>query len=102
MDDVGEVSTYTPCIWTAPPREGTKELEKIAREGLHAEIWMESDVRGRGASQSDSRCRTWQDDCVPGNASEGSCRATNISVGLVEEQDKLRVINELTFSRSEA
>ena len=102
MGDAGEVSTYTPRTWTAPPREGTKELEKIAREGLHAEIWTESEVCGRGASQSQSRCRTWQGDCVPGNAGEGSCRATNISVGLVDEKEKLRVINELTFSRSEA
>ena len=27
--------------------EGTKKLEKIAREGLRAEIWRESEVPGR-------------------------------------------------------
>ena len=82
--------------------EGTKELETIAREGLRAEILRESEVPGRDASQSHSRFRTWHGDCVPGHASEGSCRATNISYGVVEEKEKLRVINELTFRRSEA
>lgn len=82
--------------------EGTKELEKIAREGLPEQIWTESEERGRGASKSDSRCRTWQGDCVPVNASEGYCGATIYSVGVVEKKEKLRVINELTFSRREA
>lgn len=55
--------------------------------------------RGRGADRSGSGYCTWQRYSVLINASKGDCGVKDITSWVVEGKEKLRMIDDLTFTR---